>query len=326
MPLLFIFAIMLAVLTAIAVIAWRLAARAVRNLTDAQRARNSRSDLWTVEQYRPLAGGAAAGFAVLTVLFLLSSSFTTVPTQDIGIETSFGHPVGHLGNGAHFIAPWDQVTQMDEAIQVTDFTSQSCQIQLRIADQQTACAKVAIRWRINPAAADELFRNYAGSTAGVENGLVIPELQNIANQVFAGYDPVALLDSTVPVGQPGNPTVPQLAQQVQARLSADIGSDVTVISLFMPNIAFDATVQSRLNAVLTQKADTLVAQQSEQTAIAQAAANKDISASVSADPNVLVAQCLDTLAEMVKDGQAVPAGFSCWPGGGVAGVIADTSK
>lgn len=322
MPGTFILAIIAAV---VAVLTWT-ACRFVRRMVRAAVAADRRYGGYDTDPavFVPWLRGGAIGFAAIAALLVLVSSYNPVSTQNIGIVTSFGQPVNHLSAGLNFTAPWQSVTEMDEAIQVTDFDAATCQIQLRIADQQTACAKVAVRWRINPAAADALFRNYHNSTAGVENGLLIPELQNVANQVFAGYDPVQLLDSTIPVGRPGNPTVPQLAQQVQSALTAKIGTEVDVISLFMPNIAYNSTVQTRLNAVLAQKASTLVAQQSQQTALAQAAANKDISASVSNDPGVLESRCLDILSEMVKAGQPVPAGFSCLGGSNVTGVIAST--
>jgi regulator of protease activity HflC (stomatin/prohibitin superfamily) len=268
--------------------------------------------------------GIAVLLAVFAAIFVLLASWNPVGTQDIGIVTSFGQPVGHLSPGANFTAPWDQVTPMDEAIQVTDYEGPNC-VQIRIADQQTACADAAIRWRINPAAADSLFRNYKNSTAGVTNGLITPELDNTANLVFADYDPVGLLNSPVPPGQPGNPTVPQLAQQVQAQLTSKVGSDVTIISLFIPKITYDQTVQARLNAVLAQKADTLVAQQAEQTATDQAAANRALAGSVSNDPMVLVSRCLDYLETLAKQGLVPPAGFSCWPGTG-SGVVIPASK
>jgi regulator of protease activity HflC (stomatin/prohibitin superfamily) len=268
--------------------------------------------------------GVAVLLGVIAAFFVLLASWDPVGTQDIGIVTSFGQPVGHLGPGANFTAPWEQVTPMDEAIQVTDYEGGNC-VQIRIADQQTACADAAIRWRINPAAADSLFRNYKNSTAGVTNGLITPELDNTANLVFAGYNPVALLNSPVPPGQPGNPTVPQLAQQVQAQLTAKVGGEVTIISLFIPKITYDQTVQARLNAVLAQKADTLVAQQAEQTAADQAAANRALSGSVSNDPMVLVSRCLDYLDTLAKQGLVPPAGFSCWPGTG-SGVVIPASK
>lgn len=262
----------------------------------------------------------ALGLAGLAGLLVVVSAFNPVGTQDIGVVQSFGRPVAYVGNGAQWTLPWETVTDMDYAIQVTDFTASSCDIQLRLADGQTACAKVAVRWRINKTAADTLFRNYKGSTAGIENGLLIPELQNTANQVFASYDPVALLNSTAKPGSPDNPTVPQLATQVQTQLSDKIGSDVTIISLFIPNITYSPTVQARINAVLAQKADTLVAQQSEQTALAQAQANKDIAASVSANPAVNESRCLDIMQQIVKAGNVPPVNM-CNLGGSSSGVI-----
>lgn len=301
------------------------AARRQAQAQEAARGRNPYADaLITPSMGRTVLAIAASALAVLAVALTLLSSWNPVPTQDIGIVTSFGQPTGHLSAGAHFTAPWDQVTDMDEAIQVTDYEGADC-LQIRIADQQTACADAAIRWRIAAGASDDVFRNYKNSTAGVTNGLVTPELDNTANQVFAGYDPVALLDSQAAPGQPGNPTVPQLAQQVQAQLTAKIGSEVQIISLFMPKITYDDTVQSRLNAVLTQKADTLVAQQAEQTASDQAAANRILASSVSNDPMVLVSRCLDYLNTLAKQGDVPPAGFSCWPGSG-SGVVIPASK
>lgn len=271
-----------------------------------------------------IAAGAASVLTGITVLLVIASSWTVVSTQDIGIITSFGRPSGHLSAGLHFIAPWDSVTEMDEAVQITDYSGGGC-LTVRIADQQTACANVTIRWRIQPSAADELFRNYRNSTAGVQDGLVGPELQNTANTVFGAYDPVSLLASTIPLGHPGNPTVPQLGQQVEQDLATRIGSDVDIVSLFIPNIIYDQTVQGRLNAVLTQSADTLVADQAEQTASAQAAANKILAGSVDNDPDVLVSKCLDLLSQMLKQDMTPPAGFSCWPGGSGTGVIANAS-
>ncbi len=326
MPGTFIFAIITTVITLLAAVAWRVARSAAKQLeAKPQRARLDDENLASAHSVRIGCKVAVYAFAGLTALLVFLSSFSPVGTQNIGIVTSFGKPVGHVGNGAQWVAPWEQVTDMDEAIQVSDYEGGSC-LTVRIADQQTACVNAKVRWRIQPGDADVLFRNYKNSTAGVENGLLTPEIQNVANTVFDGYDPVGLLNSNIPQGQPGNPTVPQLGQQVAQMLAAKIGSQVQIVSLFMPNIQYDQTVQARLNAVLSQKAQTLVAQQSEQTALAQATANKDIQSSVSNNPGVLESRCLDILSEMVKASQSVPAGFSCFPGGGSAAVIANASS
>jgi regulator of protease activity HflC (stomatin/prohibitin superfamily) len=258
-------------------------------------------------------------FGAIAACLTIAASWNPVPTQDIGIVTSFGQPTGHLGAGAHFTAPWDQVTDMDEAVQVTDTT-----MKVKIAGQQIADATVAIRWQINATASDDIFRNYKNSTSGVENGLLLPELNSAMNTVYDGYDPIAPLATGAAPGTSTNPTTAQLAAQVQSLLSSKVGQDVKVITLVVQPLQYDATVQQRINSVLAQTAKTDVAKQSELTAQAQAKANQIIQQSVANNPLVLVQQCMNAIA----DGQLnPPAGFSCWPGQGSGVVIpSSTSK
>lgn len=259
--------------------------------------------------------------AVACVLTLIASSYSEVGTKTIGIETSFGKPVGHLSTGLHWIRPWGSVTDMDEAVQVNNFTGDQC-ITVRIADQQTACLTVKVRWKIKTSAADELYGNYKNSTSGVEDGLLEPELQNVANTTFDSYDPIGLLNSGIPSGAKGNPTVPQLGQQVKTALVSDVGSQLDIVSLTTPTIAYDSSVQSRINSVLTQKANTQIAQQAVNTANAQAEANKKLEASLSNDPNVLVSKCLDEQSEMINRGmQPVTSCFASSGGGGSTVVV-----
>jgi regulator of protease activity HflC (stomatin/prohibitin superfamily) len=255
-----------------------------------------------------------AGFAC--VLTLVASSYTQVNNKTIGIEVSFGKPVGHLSSGLHWIRPWASVTDMDEAVQVNNFTGPDC-ITVRIADQQTACLTAKVRWKIRSQAADNLFGNYKNSTSGVEDGLLEPELQNVANTVFDSYDPIGLLNSGIPSGAKGNPTVPQLGEQVKDALVKDVGSEIDIVSLTTPTISYDDSVQSRINSVLTQKAQTQIAQQQIKTADAQAQANRALQQSVSNDPNVLISKCLDLQTEEVNKGMTPVT--SCFGGSGGGG-------
>ena len=84
-------------------------------------------------------------------------------------------------------------------------------------------------------------------------------------------------------------------------------------ALTISYIDFSKTTEERINDLQAEVAKTRVAQQQEQTARAQAQANKELAGSVSHDPNVLVSKCLDTLNAMVQAGQPIPAGFTCWP-------------
>lgn len=257
-------------------------------------------------------------FAVVTVALAIASAWNPVPTQDIGIVTSFGQPVGHLGPGANWTAPWDQVTDMDEAVQLTDET-----FTVRIAGGQTAQATVQVRWQISPPAADDVFRNYRNSTSGVQNGLLTPELNAATNAVLDGYDPLTPLATGAAAGTPGNPSTTQLATEIQQALTPRLGGDVRLITLVLKPLAYDGTVQSRINSVLAQTAKTDVARQSELTATAQAKANEIIQQSLANNPLALVQQCMNA----ISDGAfSPPAGFSCWPGQGSGVVIPSAGK
>lgn len=274
-------------------------------------------------------GGVVAVIAAIaSFLFIFFSMATTVGTQDIGIVTSYGKVTGHLAPGFHMVAPWASVTSMDGAIQTETHDGQftttgQCSdpiTTVRIARQQTACANVTIKWQINPAEADGLFRNYR-TFAQVGNSLVTRELQIALNQQLAGYDPITSLTSAIPEGQPGNPSLNQLAEKVQAQMQADLHGQIRVLSVLLPPMAYDPSVQQRINKVLAQTALTDVAVQAEKTALAQAAANKALASSVSNDPGVLVSRCLDLVAEAIQAGYHLPPGFSCF-GSSSVGIIA----
>lgn len=256
--------------------------------------------------------------AALAGLLLVSSCLTQVSTKEFGVKTSFGRPVGSLTNGLHLKAPWEKVTEIDAAIQ-TDSHVQGepggC-ISVRIAHQIVACADVSIRWRIQDGAADALFQNYRDFD-NIRASLVTRELSASLNKAFEDYDPLA-------VDEKGNSTAPalsELSSGVARQMAAEIGSQITVLSVIVPVLHFDTNTQGRINALQAQIAQTRIADQSIQTATAQALANAKLSASVAKDPNVLVNKCYDLVSEMIAKGQPVPVGFSCWPASQSAVVV-----
>lgn len=300
MPGSFIAAIVFAVITGMCLLAYL----PLRKLS-------ARDGDWTGVHYVPAVLGTAC--AVLTVCLTLASSWNPVPTQDIGIVTSYGQPVGHLNPGFNLTPPWEQVTDMDEAYQVTDAT-----FTVRIAGGQTAQATVQVRWQVNPAASDAVFKNYKNSTSGVENGLLLPELNAATNTALDGYDPLTPIATGAAAGSAGNPTTTQLAAEIVTALTPRLDKSVLVRTLVLKPLVYDETVQARINSVLTQTAKTDVAKQAIVTAQAQATANRIAEASLAhTGVLTLVQQCMNA----ISDGQFnPPAGFSCWPGQG-SGIV-----
>jgi regulator of protease activity HflC (stomatin/prohibitin superfamily) len=265
-------------------------------------------------------GYGAAGSALLGILLLAGSCVTQVTTKNVGVVTSFGRPVGALGNGLHLKAPWHKVTEFDAAVQTDSHkgkdTGSTC-TDIRIGNQSVACVDNSVRWRIVQDSADDLYRDYR-EFDNVRDSLVTRELDAALNEVFADYDPLAGVDTN---GASTAPSLDELSDEVTTRLRDKVGNQVEVLSVIIPLVSFDKTTQDKINDYQAELANTRIARQKQQTADAQAEANRKLSGSVSNDPNVLVSRCFDVLAEMVNAKEPVPAGFTCWPGGGTGVVI-----
>jgi regulator of protease activity HflC (stomatin/prohibitin superfamily) len=262
---------------------------------------------------------------ILGAILLVLASITQVSTKNVGIVTSFGKPTGQvLSNGLHIKAPWQSVTEFDAAIQTQKFDGDQCTT-VRLGTEGKACVDNSVQWRIKPDAASTLFVDYRSFEA-MQSALV--ERQRVAalNAVFASFDPLAKIkadnDGT------GSPTLAELGSEATAKLQELLGDRLTVDSVVISLVKYDDGTQSKIDAYQAEVAATRIAEQRQETAAAEAEANRQLAESVSKDPNVLVSKCLDTLTDMVKAGQPVPAGFSCWPGGGSAVVVpqAQTTK
>lgn len=267
--------------------------------------------------------GIGAGVALaVTVLVMLIASFNSVGTQNIGVVVSFGRPAGELDNGVHWVAPWKSVVQIDGAIQTQTFENNSC-VQVRIGEQQTACADVILRWRIEPSAADELFRNYHGGAsviADVSGSLVHPDFVAALNASLDTYNPVAA--TAAAPGTAANPHLSVISDQVAGQMRGDLKGQIDVLSVVIPRLVYQGSVQDRINQEDQQVAQTIIAQEAIKTAQAQAQANQTLSQSVSRNPYVLVAQCMNVLEALQKSGATIPTGFTCWPGGSNVSLLA----
>lgn len=278
----------------------------------------------------PLRGGLrliGAGLVVLALVVAALSCVVKVGTKDVGVVTSFGRPTGRdLNAGIHLKAPWHKVTVLDAAIQPDEFDGDSC-VKVRIGDGSTACASLTIQWQIAPEEASTLFQNYRSNDVNetIRKSLVVTQLKASVNSVLHDFNPLTN------VGTSGAPTpngveisaAPDLdaySTKVKEAMNARLAGlnngkrQITVRSVSMSLLSLAQSTQDKINAYQAEVGNTRIAQQQQKTAAAQAAANAALADSVSKDPNVLVSRCLDILGDMVKADQAVPAGFSCWPG------------
>src|SRR5512146_3066627 len=141
MPVTFVFAIIFAVVTLIAGVVARGFRKGQENLAYSA---SMRDDYRLGKVWSYVIGGL---FGFGTACLLIASSFNSVGTYDEGVTTSFGKVLSYDGPGPHWIAPWENMAVMDEAVQSSDYTTT-----VRLAQQQTANASIHLRWQILPAA------------------------------------------------------------------------------------------------------------------------------------------------------------------------------
>jgi regulator of protease activity HflC (stomatin/prohibitin superfamily) len=245
---------------------------------------------------RALRVAAVAGG--LAVFVLILGSTTIVSTRNIGVVTTFGRPGATLSNGLHIKAPWQSVTEMNGTIQIDNHTGEAATT-VRLGNNSTANVDNSVRWRIQPAAADELFLDYR-EFDNVRDNLVTRELKAALNEVFSDFDPLAPENSE-------GANVQALGDQVAEKLRTKVGGQIEIINVIVPLVNYDQATQDRINALNVEKANTRVAEQRAKTAQAEARANGILAASVTNDPNVLVSKCLDA----AREARISPLG--CWP-------------
>ncbi|RYZ31447.1 MAG: SPFH domain-containing protein [Propionibacteriaceae bacterium] len=258
--------------------------------------------------------------ALLGVIMVLAGSVTQVQAKSVGVQVSFGKPIHEFAPGLHWKRPWSKVVQMDGSTQIDDHLGDQ-RTEIRLGNQATGYVQNALRWKIRPEAAGELYADYRGFD-NIGPGLVNQELAAALNYAFSDYDPLSQAKAAS-----GDSTTPkisndQVADAVKARLVTRIGDRIVIESVIIPKVDYDEATQQRINQLQQEIGNTRIAQQREQTAEADARANAKIAASVSKDPNVLVSKCLDQQREMIEKGQAIPVGgLGCWPSSGQTPVI-----
>jgi regulator of protease activity HflC (stomatin/prohibitin superfamily) len=280
---------------------------------------------------------------VLAVLLVVASCITTVGTKDVGVVTTFGRPTGRdLENGLHLKWPWQKVNELDGAINPDSYVGSHC-INVRIGDSTTACVEGTIRWRIVPTQASVLYQDYRSDDVNqtIRDSLVKTQFNAALNDVLGKYNPLSTVAAaaadSLKSGKPSTvtstaPNLDEFSAEVEESMhdhlvaasqnSKSGGSlQVKVVSVTLNFIHLAKTTQDKINDFLKEVGATRVAEQHEQTAQAQANANRQLAASVSKDPNVLVSKCFDAIEEAIKAKYALPAGFSCWNGGGNAVVV-----
>lgn len=274
---------------------------------------------------------------IVTILIslgiLASGLFTTVSAKNAGVLVAFGKVSEKtLSPGLHTKAPWQKVVEIDGTIQTDDYRGEEC-VAVRIGDGSQACVSITNRWNIVESEADRVYKDFKSDdpTLSFRDAVISTQLKASLQKALSDYNPVAQFNSADNEASSAelsfSPDYDAVSKVVEEDMKTRLGAEpmAEIQSITISYMQLSETTQKKLDDYVAAIGETRIAEQRKATAEAQAAANNTLSTSVSDNPNVLVSRCLDTLAESVEKGYQLPAGFSCWPGGGSGVVIPGAS-
>lgn len=272
---------------------------------------------------------ATAGLRILGVISFVVGAFILVLTVTYsvdskaqGVITTFGKVSEETAKpGLHVKAPWSKVTEISTTTEGKQYHGDNA-IEVRLKDGNKAFVSVATRAAAAPEKANKVFedfRNADDPTEEFRKQVVDMQLKAAMYRHFREVDPLSLSNQS---DQPLN--VEEIEEKVLADLNdrsdGMINRDEMKVTITL--ITPDKKAQGVIDRFTDEVNKTRTAIQAQKTATEQAKANKILADSINNDPNVLVARCLD----LIESGDLkLPAGGSCWPGGGTGVVIPGTN-
>lgn len=252
-----------------------------------------------------VAGAAGALLILVAGVIAFFDCTVTVPVRSVGVQTSFGKPIGVLTNGFQWVRPWSSVETFDGTVQTLKETGKSAPI-VRLKNGTTATVDASVQWQIDTGADFlSLYKQYK-SFSNIEQNVIERQLANSLNEVFEGFDPLGSIDAQ------GNLTVQvtSLAAKVQTNLAAAMPPGLVIRNVTIPVINYSDQVEAQINTIIAAAAQTRVAEQQLKTNQAISAANAALT-NGNLTPGVLYQNCLNLVQQALSHGWALPPGFSC---------------
>lgn len=295
---LFIWAIVLAVLAAIALFAGRVVIRKGRDEDDSDFIGGG----WVLRGV-----GAVAG--LVAVIMLVFSFTARVGTNKVGVVTSFGKPKTALSNGWHGKSPWDKMVIFDGTRQFLRLDGDRergegddkvfPKVRVRLAGNATADLSGVVSWQMKANTAEEkaqavqLYRDFR-TFDRVRDKYVSAGVQRALGEAFGDFNP--LVESQ-------NFSLAELNQKALTAIRAQFGDRLEVISVDLRVPDYDQNTDNAISALQQERQRTETAKQKEETnrAEAKAAAALASQQQVSPSREVLINKCLDIAKEQGKE-------------------------
>lgn len=169
---------------------------------------------------------------------------------------------------------------------------------------------MTIQWQILPAAADSLFADYANQgnlMTEITNAVVVREFKTVVNQVVGDYNPITDVQTVVNTNS-ATSEFSQFAPEIQADMTRDIGTRIKIISVQLPLMHYDTTVENALQSIAKENANFAVASEEVKVSQEQSLAYQKLGNPSESD---LISECL---SDVKAAGGAWPVNVQCFPG------------
>lgn len=262
------------------------------------------------EEDRKIASGGKVISRILLglgVFLFVMSLWVQVPTNTIGIYTSFGKPVDARPNGFQDKLPWEKVSKdFDASRQYMKFDGKGndkeadedgkvfpC-LPVKMDREAKACLTVTVGWQMKAGTksereqAKELFRAHKTFARLTEN-FMKANIQDAAQASYSDVNPLV-------IGQ--NPGFSTLSDETETNLRKLVGGDVAVLSVQITGADYDPATDDSIAKMQAEYAKTEQARQLEQTNAAISKANKALVEQGKLTPEVLQAECIKVAKEV----------------------------
>lgn len=243
----------------------------------------------------------------LGVFLLLMSCWVQVPTNTIGIVTSFGRPVDARPNGFQAKLPWEKVAKdFDASRQYMKFDGKGndkapdedgkvfpC-LPVKMDREAKACLTLTIGWQMRAGTKAErdqtleLFKAHKTFARLTENFMKA----NAQDAAQASYNDVN------PLVEGQNPGFSQLSKEMETNLRTAVKGDVEILSVQITNADYDPATDDAIAKMQAEAARTEQAKQLEKTNAAISAANRALVETGKLTPEVLQAECIKVAKEV----------------------------
>jgi regulator of protease activity HflC (stomatin/prohibitin superfamily) len=221
----------------------------------------------------------SGGLAVMLLFLGWISCVTVIGATEVGVPIAFGKVGEPMNPGFHVVAPWKSVETYPTRPKTVELSGDETII-ARTADAGQMRVEVAVRWKVDPSRAKDLYLQVrTGDDERISNDVVEKNLRQAVNEV---YSRTANLDAIN--------DRQQMAADIQAQLNEQLERyGIGIEDVNIRSVEPDEKTADTISQYARQQQATRIAEEAKRTA------------EIEAQRRLIEAEGLRTAADTLKD-------------------------